>query len=68
MELDGVAGPPALLGVTNRMKKKNKNWVLYTGCGLDSDKSPPTGQCPKKRSTDGWTDRGMEGWKGWMGE
>lgn len=65
MELDGVEGPPALFGLTNKMKKtttKKKGLVHWVWPGFRQ--KPPTGQCPKKRSMDGWTDRGTEGMDG----
>lgn len=63
MELDAVTGPPALFVLTNKTTKKTpqKNWVWVHWVWPGFRQKPPTGQCPKKRSMDGWTDRGMEG-------
>lgn len=54
MELDGVAGPPALLGVTNKMKKKKKlGLVHWVWPGFRQ--KPPNGSVPKEK-VHGWMD------------
>lgn len=48
----GTEGPPA------PRQQTRQNWVLHTGCGLDTDKGPSGSTPEESLCMDGW----MDGW------
>lgn len=65
--LNGVcAGLAAWQGLQYCLVRQTRqNWVLHTGCGLDSHKAS-SGSAPKERVCL-WMDGWMEGWMGVLG-
>lgn len=60
MELDAVTGPPALFGLTNKMKKnKTKTGSCTLGVAWIQTKAP-NGSVPKEKVY-GWMDRQRDG-------